>query len=105
MQFIKTLNNHKTGALPADLSRPVRLRLTELPPGSRARMADFAPDISAEYKAYLQAYGVIPGHALWLRQHKPVTVIQVEHTELAFEAELAAAIFVVNIDAMDSDEI
>lgn len=104
MQFIKTMSDPKTGALPADLSRPVRRRLTELPPGSYARIVDFAPEIPSEYKAYLQAYGVIPGHALWLRQHKPVTVIQVEHTELAFEAGLAGAIFVVNIDAANGDE-
>jgi Fe2+ transport system protein FeoA len=105
MQFIKTLSDHKTGALPADFSRPVRRRLTELPPGSYARMVEFDPDIPSEYKAHLQAYGVIPGHALRLRQHKPVTVIQVEHTELAFEANLADAIFVVGIDAADAKEV
>lgn len=105
MQFIKAMSDHKTGALPADLSRPVRCRLTELSPGSYARMVDFAPAISVEYKAYLQAYGVIPGQPLWIRQHKPVTVVQVEHTELAFEAGLAEAILVVKIDSPNGAEI
>jgi len=68
-------------------------RLTDLSPGSRARILGFAPDISIDRKAQLQAYGMIPGNFLWVRQQKPVTVIQVEHTELAFETELADSIF------------
>ena len=68
-------------------------RLTELPQGSSAKILDFSPDILAERKAQLQAYGVIPGNTLWVRQHKPVTVIQVEHTELAFESDLADSIY------------
>jgi Fe2+ transport system protein FeoA len=60
-------------------------------------MIDFDPKILSEHKSQLQAYGVIPGYALRLQQQKPVTVIQVDHTELAFEYDLAKRIFVEEI--------
>jgi len=68
-------------------------RLTALSAGSEARILGFAADISIDRKAQLQAYGVIPENSLWVRQHKPVTVVQIDHTELAFEADLADSIF------------
>ncbi len=68
--------------------------LTELSPGTRARILGFNSDLSPERRAILQAYGVLPGGEMWVRQHNPVTVIQVEHTELALEADLANAILV-----------
>ena len=97
MQIDQTLRNNETDSAPADLSSPIRCRLTELPPGSYARMLDFSPEIPSDRRAQLQAYGVIPGNALWLRQHKPVTVIQVDHTELAFESNISNAIFVEEV--------
>lgn len=78
---------------PAGPYLPAGQRLTELPPGTHARMVSFAPGIPGDRKAQLQAYGVIPGNSLWIRQQKPVTVIQVDHTELAFESELAESIY------------
>ena len=47
----------------------------------------------AQHNIRLQAYGVVPGNYLRIRQHRPVTVVQVDHTELAFESDLANAIF------------
>lgn len=73
------------------------LRLTDLSAGSEARILGFAPGISIDRKAQLQAYGVVPGNSLWVRQHKPVTVIQIDHTELAFETDLADSIFMESL--------
>lgn len=95
----KTLKIDKTGPASADTSKPIRRRLTELTPGTYARMIDFDHEIMSEHKAQLQAYGVIPGYTIKLQQQKPVTVIQVDHTELAFEYDLAKEIFVEVITA------
>ena len=72
-------------------------RLTDLSAGSEARILGFAPGISIGHKAQLQAYGVVPGNSLWVRQHRPVTVIQIDHTELAFETDLADSIFMESL--------
>jgi len=72
-------------------------RLTNFSPGSSARILGFAPDVSSDRKAQLQAYGVVPGNSLWVRQHRPVTVIQIDHTELAFETDLADSIFMESL--------
>ncbi len=68
--------------------------LTDIDTNSTARITGFAPSLSANRKAHLQAYGIIPGNTLRVQQKRPVTIVQVEHTEIALEAELAAAIYV-----------
>lgn len=73
-------------------------RLTDLPPGTHARMMSFSAGMLSDRKAQLQAYGVTPGHEIWVRQQKPVTVIQVEHTELALESDLANSIYVEKLE-------
>jgi Fe2+ transport system protein FeoA len=93
MQGINTKNKSQPDPSLAKSTIAAGRRLTDLCAGSKARILGFAPDISIERKAQLQAYGVIPGNSLWVQQQKPVTVIQVEHTELAFETELADSIF------------
>jgi Fe2+ transport system protein FeoA len=62
--------------------------LTEVPSGGRARVValDGLPEWQRER---LQAYGLAPGRWVSVVRHSPVTVVQVEYTELAFEAELA----------------
>lgn len=86
----RSSNRYRRGS---DRYAPHRL-LTELSPGTRARILGFDDLLSPERRAILQAYGVLPGSEMWVRQHHPVTVIQVEHTELALEADLADAILV-----------
>lgn len=68
--------------------------LTDLEPNTPARIKGFAPSLSVKLKAHLQAYGIIPGNILRVQQKKPVTIVQVEHTEIALETELAEAIYV-----------
>jgi Fe2+ transport system protein FeoA len=47
-----------------------------------------------DYQHYLQAYGVMPGRTVRVLAQRPVTIIQVEHTELAFEPQIARCILV-----------
>lgn len=45
-----------------------------------------------ERREQLLAYGLGPGRVVEVLQTKPVTVVRIEHTELAFESALGAAI-------------
>ena len=93
MERMNTKNEDQSDLINDEPDITTGQRLTGLSAGSKARILGFSPDISSDRKAQLQAYGVIPGNSLWVRQHKPVTVIQIDHTELAFETELADSIF------------
>jgi Fe2+ transport system protein FeoA len=42
----------------------------------------------------LQAYGLVPGYWVEVLQHSPVTVIKIEHSEVAMENDLAAQVWV-----------
>ena len=68
---------------------PALHRLSEVPPGRRTRVVDFLPGLPADRRAQLQAYGLAPGYYIQVVQHSPVTIIQVDHTELALETSLA----------------
>jgi len=48
-------------------------------------------------RAHLQAYGLIPDDWVRVVQHSPVTVIQIDQTELALENSLASQIEVQHI--------
>ncbi|MBN1147764.1 MAG: ferrous iron transport protein A [Anaerolineales bacterium] len=69
--------------------RQGRLTLADIPPGRRMRVKGFSACLPAERQAHLQAYGLIVGHFIRVLQHAPITVIQIEHTELALEGGLA----------------
>ena len=82
-----------TGWMSHPRSKPVEITgaatLTNVRPGQRAQLRGFAPGMSSERFAHLQAYGLTPGRWIRVVQHAPVTVIQVENCELALEADLA----------------
>jgi Fe2+ transport system protein FeoA len=59
------------------------------------RLEGFASSLPARQQAHLQAYGLVPGHLVRVVQHSPVTIVQIEHTELALEAGLARQIRIV----------
>jgi len=42
--------------------------------------------------AWLHGYGVQPGQRVRVRQHQPVTIVQVEQAELALERAIAQAV-------------
>ncbi|MEW6582243.1 MAG: FeoA family protein [Actinomycetota bacterium] len=67
-----------------------------------ATLADVAPGTTATVHALdgvdrawrerLQAYGLVPGRRVHVLQHAPVTVVEVEHAQVAFERCLACGI-------------
>jgi Fe2+ transport system protein FeoA len=67
--------------------------LAHVPPGGRARIVELGK-MPAVQRERLQAYGLAPGRWVGVLQHSPVTVVQIDQTELAFEADLAAQVFV-----------
>ena len=66
--------------------------LADVPPGDSWRVVGFSSGLSADRRAYLQAYGLVPGHWVRVIQHSPVTVVLIEHTELALEEGVARQI-------------
>ncbi len=74
---------------------PSGCTLADVPPGCQARVAGFSGNLKPDRSAYLQAYGLMPGHWVRVVQHSPVMVVQVEHTEIAIEQEMALE---VNVD-------
>jgi len=73
------------------------LTLSDVPPGYWAKVVGFREEISLARRAHLQAYGVVTDEWVWVLQHSPVTVIQIDQTELALENSLASEIEVQNI--------
>lgn len=69
------------------------LTLADIPPGACARVLSLAPCPAARCER-LQAYGLSPGHCVRVVQHRPVTVVRVDNTELALERELARGVVV-----------
>jgi Fe2+ transport system protein FeoA len=70
------------------------LTLADIPVGWQAKVAGFAPGLSPERNAHLQAYGLVPGYLVHVVRHSPVMVIRVEHLELALERGLARKVLV-----------
>jgi len=79
---------HHLGSKRADEVRT----LAGVRPGEQARLKEFARGMPVERWAHLQAYGLVPGCLVRVVQHNPVTVVQVEQTELALESDLARQI-------------
>jgi Fe2+ transport system protein FeoA len=50
--------------------------------------------LPAAQRDQLQGYGILPGRTLRVIQHTPVTVVQIEHSELAIEPVMAGAVLV-----------
>jgi Fe2+ transport system protein FeoA len=87
-----TLGNSRNAvSIHASALLPPR-HLAEIEPGQKGRVIGFSARLDRDRKTHLQAYGVVPGRIIKVVQHSPVTVIQVEHTELALERELAREI-------------
>ncbi len=71
-----------------------RSTLADLRPGEEARLLSFSSEIPPERLNQLQSYGLLPGCQVRVLQNWPVIVVQVEHTELAVENDLARQIFI-----------
>ena len=80
------------------------LTLSDVPPGYRAKVVGFGDGIRPTRRAHLQAYGLVPDNWVRVVQHSPVTVIQIDQTELALENSLASEIEVQNIHEGEAHE-
>jgi Fe2+ transport system protein FeoA len=62
--------------------------------GEDVAIAGFAEDMTTGHRELLRAYGIEPGRIVRVGQHSPVTVVRVDETEIALEADLARLIFI-----------
>lgn len=76
------------GAVEPGLPQP----LSVVAPGP-ARVVAVSP-AGDDAESRLRAYGIAPGASLEVLQQRPETVVRIERTELALEAELAALVIV-----------
>ena len=72
--------------------------LRDVPVGARVAVAGFGPGISAVQLEQLMSYGLVEGRTIEVLAQRPVTVVQVEHTELALEAGVAQAILARTVE-------
>lgn len=86
----------RKGCPPYELDLEEENTLANIRPGERAMVVGFCERMNPERRAHLQAYGLVPGRAVQVVQQSPVTVVQVDHTELALEVELACGVYVTD---------
>lgn len=71
-----------------------RSNLSGISAGRTVIVTDLAPELPSNRHQALLAFGVEPGRRLQVLQQSPLTVIRVNHLELALEHELAGLILV-----------
>ena len=81
------------------------ITLAEVPAGFKARVQEISKDLPPDRRAYLQAYGLVPDYWVQVLQHSPVTIIQLDHLELALEKDLARGILVHQLSIINEEEI
>jgi len=86
---LRLRHRHRHGRI----SHPARLTLRDVPPGEQVTLLGYEA-LTPDLQQYLQAYGLLPGRTLRVLAQRPVTIVQVEQTELAFEPQVARRILV-----------
>lgn len=81
----------RPGAVDAQAVDDHTVALSEVPPGCTVTV-ERLDDLSESRREQLQAYGLSPGRTVDVVQQSPVTVIRVEHIDLAFEHSIARGI-------------
>jgi Fe2+ transport system protein FeoA len=77
---------------PALISKPGQPdNLSQASSGQEVTIAGFG-ELSAASRQHLQAYGLLPGRRVRVLAQRPVTIVLIEQTELAFETEIAAQV-------------
>ena len=71
--------------------------LLDVRPGHTTTITGFAGQTPPETRERLLAYGLLPGQTLRVLAQKPLTVLQIEHTELALERELAHCVAIDDV--------
>jgi len=94
MAFFGLFTPHRTPAVSTPVSSGVRNthNLAAVCPGEKAKVTGFSKSITPERRMQLQAYGINPGTWVTVSMHSPVTVLQIEHLEIALETEMARGI-------------
>ncbi len=69
------------------------ISLCQAAPGSEVVIRGY-DGLAVSQRSYLQAYGMLPGRCVRILAQRPVTIIQIEETELAFEPQIAETILV-----------
>jgi len=67
--------------------------LADVPPGCEVQVTGYG-DLNGSQRQHLQGYGLLPGRRVKVLSQHPVTIVQVEQTELAFERGVAARVLV-----------
>ena len=67
--------------------------LADVPPGREVQITGYG-ELNSSQRQHLQAYGLLPGRRVKVLSQNPVTIVQVEQTELAFERNVAARVLV-----------
>jgi Fe2+ transport system protein FeoA len=73
--------------------RAATLTLAETPTGAWATVREIG-SLSPARRDHLHAYGIVPGRLLRVIRQANVSIVEVEHTELALEAEIARGVLV-----------
>lgn len=66
--------------------------LSDVPAGETARIAGFTAGFDGGRREQLQAYGLSPGRNVVVVQQRPVTVVRVDHTEIALESDIGTLV-------------
>lgn len=77
---------------------PLVLPLTELGVGEHCRIVFMAPGGHGSLER-IAAMGILPGAEVRLRQKRPSMILEVGHTTLAIDSEIATAIYVKSLPA------
>ena len=67
--------------------------LADVPPGREVQITGYG-ELNSSQRQHLQAYGLLPGRRVKVLSQHPVTIVQVEQTELAFERGVAVRVLV-----------
>jgi hypothetical protein len=76
---------------PTEGARASACALANVPLNRRVQVLDLSALTTAQ-REQLHGYGLVPEGVLRVMQQVPVTVVQIEHTELAIETEVARAV-------------
>lgn len=74
-------------------SGQVSLSVADLLPGMQAIILSLQA-VDERRREQLMSYGLAPGRCVYILQHNPATILQVDQTELAIEEEVARQILV-----------
>jgi Fe2+ transport system protein FeoA len=93
LNFLRSAAHAKTSPMASNNAATKILTLAKVPAGKQITIAGY-DKLSPSFRQHLQAYGLLPGRTVQVLAQKPVTIVQVEQTELAFEVEIADQILV-----------